>query len=58
MNFLLEKHAKIFEKPTGNDSIPPHRPFDLEITLVKDAKIPFRPVIPLSSMESLWLKEY
>ena len=55
----IEYHnmLSIFEKK-GADELPPHRGYDCEIPLQKDAKIPYGPIYPLNLVERTELKEY
>jgi hypothetical protein len=62
VNFLtiedvISSNENPFTTPTAEDSLPPHREFDLRIELLPNSKIPFRPIFPLCQKESECLRE-
>ena len=53
----LVKFKDVFSESSAN-KLPPHRTYDCQINLVKDAKLYYGPIYPLNDEETAALKEY
>ena len=51
-------HFKDVFSESSADKLPPHRPYDCQINLIKDSKLFYGPIYPLTDEESSALKEY
>jgi hypothetical protein len=54
----ISSDENLFMTPTAEDSLPPHRQFNLRIKLLPSSKIPLRPIFPLCQKDSECLREY
>ena len=53
----LANFKDVFSESSA-DKLPPHRPYDCQINLIKDSKLFYGPIYPLTDEESSALKEY
>jgi len=53
----LAQFEDVFSESSA-DKLPPHRPYDCQINLVENSKLYYGPIYPLTSEETVALKDY